>query len=53
MDEHRRKMVKAIGEIAATWPEGVLDAAGAAPDFASLEDIRKGYGTDAVRDTLE
>ena len=27
-----------------TWPKGVLDAAGALPDFPSLEEIRKGYG---------
>ena len=36
-----------------TWPKGVLDAAGAFPDFPSLEEIRKGYGADASRESLE
>ncbi len=35
------------------WPRGVLDAAGAIPDFPSLEDIRKGYGPDAPRERLK
>jgi hypothetical protein len=35
-----------------TWPKGVLDAAGALPEFPTLEKIRKGYGKDAVRETL-
>jgi hypothetical protein len=34
------------------WPEGVLSAAGAIPDFPSLKDIRKGYGQDARRESL-
>jgi hypothetical protein len=36
-----------------TWPQEVLDAAGAFPDFPSLEQIRKGYGKDAPRESLE
>ena len=36
-----------------TWPQGVLNAAGALPDFPSLEEIRKGYGQDAHRESLE
>ena len=36
-----------------TWPKGVLDAAGAFRDFPSLEEIRKGYGPDAPRESLE
>jgi hypothetical protein len=35
------------------WPEGVLDAAGALPDFPSLEEIRRGYGDDMPRESLE
>ena len=35
------------------WPKGVLDAAGALPDFPSLEEIRRGYGDDVPRGALE
>ena len=34
------------------WPEGVLSAAGAIPDFPSLKEIRKGNGRDAHRESL-
>jgi hypothetical protein len=33
------------------WPKGVLDAAGAFPDFPSVEEIRKGYGKDSRRES--
>ena len=36
-----------------TWPRGVLDAAGAFPDFPSLDEIRRGYGKDAPRSSIE
>jgi hypothetical protein len=36
-----------------TWPQEVLDAAGALPDFPPLWEIRKGYGKDARRDPIE
>jgi hypothetical protein len=36
-----------------TWSKGVLDAAGALPDFPSVEEIRKGYGQDVSRESLE
>lgn len=36
-----------------TWPKGVLDAAGALPDFPSIEEIRKGYGKDAPRQAVK
>ena len=36
-----------------TWPAAVLDAAGALPDFPSLEEIRKGYGRDTGRESME
>ena len=42
-----------VHSLADTWPKGVLDAAGAIRDFPSLEEIRKGYGRDASRESLE
>lgn len=36
-----------------TWPAGVLDAAGAFPDFPTLGQIRRGYGKDARRRSVE
>jgi hypothetical protein len=42
-----------VHRLADTWPKGVLDAAGALPDFPSLREIRKGYGRDARRETIE
>lgn len=39
--------------LANTWPQAVLDAAGAFPDFPDLEEIRKGYGQDAPRELLD
>ena len=36
-----------------TWPPGVLEAAGAFPDFPAVEDLRKGYGEDASRESVE
>jgi len=35
------------------WPQAVLDAAGAIPDFPDIEEIRKGYGKDAPRESLD
>jgi hypothetical protein len=35
--------------LSATWPQEVLDAAEALPDFPALREIRKGYGKDAPR----
>ena len=35
------------------WPKGVLDAVGAFRDFPSLEEIRKGCGTDVPREPLK
>ena len=34
------------------WPKGVLDAAGALPDFPDLRTIRKGYGKDTPREPV-
>jgi hypothetical protein len=36
-----------------TWPQAVLDAAGAFPDFPTLEEIRRGYGEDLPREPLK
>lgn len=35
------------------WPKGVLEAAGALPDFPDLKTIRKGYGRDIKREPME
>jgi hypothetical protein len=35
------------------WPQNVLDAAGAIPDFPELAEIRKGYGKDAPRESFD
>jgi hypothetical protein len=65
--EHKaRKAAKANGQsvsrwiadqvlhhLSEVWPKGVLDAAGALPDFPSLEEIRRGYGDDVPRGSLE
>ena len=36
-----------------TWPKEILDAAGAFPDFPSSEVLRKGYGQDTHRESLQ
>jgi hypothetical protein len=43
------QVVRRLGD---TWPRGVLDAAGAVPDFPSLDKIRAGYGRDARREKI-
>jgi hypothetical protein len=35
------------------WPQAVLDAAGAVPDFMDLDTIRRGHGLDSRRETLD
>jgi hypothetical protein len=35
------------------WPKGVLEAAGALPGFPDLRTIRKGYGRDVTRESLD
>ena len=35
------------------WPQEVLKAAGAIPDFPDLTGLRKGYGPDSPRETGE
>jgi hypothetical protein len=35
------------------WPQSVLDAAGAAPDFPTADELRKNYGPNAPRMRLE
>jgi hypothetical protein len=41
-----------VDSVARVWPKGVLDAAGALPDFPDLEEIRAGYGADAQREPV-
>jgi len=41
-----------VSHLEDAWPEGVLNAAGAIPDFPILKEIRKGYGSDARRESL-
>jgi len=35
------------------WPQAFYDAAGAIPDFPDIEEIRKGYGEDAPRESFD
>jgi hypothetical protein len=35
------------------WSEGFLKAAGAFPDFPSLEEIRAGYGPESPRESFD
>lgn len=35
------------------WPKAVLDAAGALPEFPSVEEIRRKHGRDAPRESLK
>ncbi|MGH9657603.1 MAG: CopG family transcriptional regulator [Bryobacteraceae bacterium] len=39
--------------LADTWPQSVLDAAGAFRDFPGLREIRRGYGRDLPRESIE
>ncbi len=41
-----------VNSLEDSWPQSVLDAAGAFPKFPSVEEIRKGHGKDATRETL-
>jgi hypothetical protein len=36
-----------------SWPQAVLDAAGAVPDFLDLEKIRRGDGVDSPRESFD
>jgi hypothetical protein len=66
IESRARKAAKAKGEsvsrwvadqvvhsLADTWPKAVLDAAGAFPEFPSLDEIRAGYGQDIRRESME
>jgi hypothetical protein len=65
IEEKARKAAKAQGtsvsrwlaeqvtqKLKDTWPQSVLDAAGAIPDFPELAEIRKGYGKDSARESM-
>jgi hypothetical protein len=66
VEKKARKVAKAQGKsvsrwvatqivsgLAEGWPQGVLDAAGAFPEFPDLASIRQGYGKDAPRESME
>ena len=36
-----------------SWPQEVLDAAGSIPDLPDVTELRKGYGADAARESIE
>lgn len=38
------------GNLRDRWPESVLAAAGAIPDFPDADELREGYGKDAPRE---
>jgi hypothetical protein len=40
-------------QLSGTWPQEVLDAAGAFPDFPTVEELRKGYGRNARRESFD
>ena len=42
-----------VDKLEDAWPQSVLDAAGVIPDFPDLAEIRKGYGKDAARESLD
>jgi hypothetical protein len=42
-----------IQHLEQSWAPGVLDAAGAIPDCPSLEEIRRGYGPDVLRESVK
>lgn len=66
LEEKARKAARADGksvsrwvaeQVVATledaWPQSVLDAAGAIPDFPDTAALRRGYGSDARREPIE
>ena len=40
-------------KLRSTWPEAVLKAFGAFPDFPAVEELRRGYGKDVPRESLD
>ena len=39
--------------VEASWPPEFLALAGAFPDFPEADDLRKGYGEDVLRESLD
>ncbi len=39
-------------DLSEQWPQAVLDAAGALPDFPTVKQLRRGYGKDSPREKL-
>jgi hypothetical protein len=65
IEKKARQAAKADGKSVSRWlatqvirrldgalPQAVIDAAGVAPDFPELSEIRKGYGKDSRRETM-
>ena len=50
--ESRRPEDQALGDPNDQSPQAVVDAAGVAPDFPDLSEIRKGYGKDSRREQM-
>jgi hypothetical protein len=48
----RRSAERLAARLRDRWPQSVLDAAGAAPDFPGIGEIRNAYGPDSARKTL-
>ena len=44
--------LKVAGTVSDHWPEAVLKAAGALPDFPDLEELRSGCAVDSQRDSV-
>ncbi|HXB69323.1 MAG TPA: hypothetical protein VNY05_13825 [Candidatus Acidoferrales bacterium] len=40
-------------KVAKSLPQSWIDAAGAFPDFPEVDELRKGYGKDAPRESLD
>lgn len=66
VEKKARKAAKAAGKsvsrwiadevrrsTASGWSEGFLKAAGAFPDFPSVEELRQGYGPDLPRESFD
>jgi len=66
LEKKARRAAKSAGKSISRWiadrlvedlddtlPQAVLDAAGAMPDFSTVDELRKGYGPDAPRERMD
>lgn len=42
-----------VNSLQDSWPKSVVSAAGAFPNFPDVDDIRKGHGKDAARESID